>query len=462
MATATTRLYGAAILLAPLVGVGLVQSIAGRNLGVGLQPAFVPLSILFALFALRWMSHASLEWDADGVAFALALLWAGWSLGFTWRTDDIGLVGEVAWRKSLKQWITLLFFAATAVAPVWMVARSSRPRKLLEDLERFSTLALLLTASYALFELVLWRFSPWAANHLSQIFATNPSIAAGSEELYLGHAFTGLGRARGFFPEPLHLGSYLVATVPLAASMAVGRRGWSRLWRAAAAVLGTVALLATYSRGAYLGFAFVVAGVFVAAWRGRLPGLSRRGLLWGAGSGLVGLVVLFSLVAGVSPWSVMGLLWSRAMQSLAHHDMSNLTRFYAWGAAWKIFLAHPLSGVGWGAFGFHYYTVAGDAGSGAHFGWPMANSVPLLVLAELGSVGLLLSARAVWPALRRAFGASVHDASDPIWGAMCTILALSAGGVLVQTLTFSQWNLPHIWILLGCSAAAARAQREVV
>ena len=45
-------------------------------------------------------------------------------------------------------------------------------------------------------------------------FRSNPSIAAGSHELYLGHRFVGIPRVRAMACEPQYYGSYLLASLP--------------------------------------------------------------------------------------------------------------------------------------------------------------------------------------------------------------------------------------------------------
>jgi O-antigen ligase len=458
------QLYRIAVLLCPLVGIGLAVALTGRALGTGIQPTFVPvlagLAILFV--AVLRSPRAEISWTGDRIALVCALSWTALSTTALWRLDHIGMVGEVAWLKSQKQLLTLFFFVAMALLPSWLVGRVSAPREMLRGLERMASAALLFAASLALLQVFTFRLAPEFSHALRHWFSTNPSIAAGSEELYLGHQFTGIARARGPFPEPLHLGSFLIATVPLAVAVAVAERGWSRWWRVGAAGSGAVALALTFSRGAYLGLGVVAIGAVVAMTRGALPRPGRRHAFAGVVLTLGVGTTLLAWATATPPWALPGLFLDRAMQSLADHDMSNLTRFYAWEAAWSMLRAHPLTGVGWGGFGFHYYSVAPAGGAGAHFGWPMANSLVLLCLAETGVVGLLLWARALWPALRSAFVRQSVSSGGHGWSAICTVLALSVLGVLIHALTFSQWNLPHLWILVGSSVAAAALIDEVV
>jgi O-antigen ligase len=146
-------------------------------------------------------------------------------------------------------------------------------------------------------------------------------------------------------------------------------------------------------------------------------------------------------------------LLERGLQSLAGHDMSNWTRWYAWQAAFAAWREQPLWGVGWGGFGFHYYRLADAGGAAAHFGWPMTNNLPLLLLAETGLVGLGLWAWALRPTWALAWRAV--DARSFLFSVLCI-----AG--FVQFLTHSQLQLPHFWLLLGFTLHAAPERAAVV
>jgi len=183
-------------------------------------------------------------------------------------------------------------------------------------------------------------------------------------------------------------------------------------------------------------------------------------MLLGAALGVLVLGGVVAILSGRSVLELPELLLQRIGQSVASHDMSNMTRLYAWTAAWRAFQEAPVLGIGWGGFGFHYYLLAPAGGAGAHFGWPMANNLPLLVLAETGLVGALLWGWAAWPALRALLRpAKPGSRIAPEWWWDWGFAALCAG-VLVQTLTFSQWNLPHLWLLAGISAALGRRIRS--
>ncbi|RKZ12708.1 hypothetical protein DRQ53_10395 [bacterium] len=427
-----TWLLAAAVFLSPFASVGVLHALTGRDLGAGLQPAFVPLLLLIFMEFLRRLRERRL---APGEAIILvALLWTALAASLTWSVTDMGLAGERPWSKSLKQLVQWVFFVLAAVAAARAMERISwRP------VERALSIGLLCSILVAVAAAIS---GPGAASLPG--LDTNPSIASGSDELYLGHSFTGLSRLRGPMPEPLMFGSYLLAAVPLVAAAAMARRGRARWWRLATALLGAACLIATWSRGAWLGAAVATLVMAVPLLRAA-PGRPRlRSLCIGgiavAGAGLLTL----SFLLQVAPWEMADLFLRRAGQSVATHDMSNMTRFWSWKVAWEGFLQAPIAGQGWGSYGFFYFRQVTGAASGAHFGWPVPNNFALLLLAESGIVGLSLWSLSLWPALRGLGAPSMRR----------VVLAGAIVGVLVQMATFSQWNLPHIWLLFAAGIAA--------
>ena len=78
----------------------------------------------------------------------------------------------------------------------------------------------------------------------------------------------------------------------------------------------------------------------------------------------------------------------------------------------------------------------------------MPNNLGLLLLAETGLIGLVLWSVSLVPAL-----AGLVDRQR---GVLPAFLACAIIGVLVQLGTFSQWNLPHLWLLFGAGLGVSR------
>jgi O-antigen ligase len=273
---------------------------------------------------------------------------------------------------------------------------------------------------------------------LDRLATSNPAILAGSDRLYLG-GYTTLPRLRGTMCEPLYLGSYLVAVIPL---LALRERRWLP-WLAGGA------LLLTWSRAAWAAAAGGLALWWLLRRRARLPGPPRR--VWlAAASAAAAALVLVMLVAGPD-----ALLWParRVAQTLDGGDWSNLTRYYSFQAAWRCFLSSPVVGVGWGQFPYHFYALVDVPGLESQFTWPVVNSVPLLVLAETGVVGLAVVVAAV-VAVGRGTWRILARLDDRRRAARLAALAAAGGGLGLQLLVFSQYNLPHLWVVPGLWLAA--------
>jgi O-antigen ligase len=290
------------------------------------------------------------------------------------------------------------------------------------------------------------------------MFSSNPSIASGSHELYLGHRFVGIPRIRSTGAEPIYFGSYLLAALPLVGVSLRRQHGFARTWRAAAFGLGSVCLVMTFSRGVYLGVFALLVLVVIGMWRGLVPRPTRRQALVVGVASIAALALGVSILVGRAPWELPLLLVDRMRQSFASHDMSNMTRIYAWRAALACVWAQPWTGVGWEGFGFHYYNLSGAEAAGAHFGWPVTNNLPLRIAAESGFLGLVAWGWAVWPSMSAALLRRIHSDRYPLTFVMAS-LVLAA---LVQNMTLSQLQLPHLWLLGGSSAAIALSRNPVV
>lgn len=429
-----TWLLAAAVFLAPWGSVGVLEATTGRSAGFGVQPAVPVLLALMIVVALRARADRGLR-RSEMIAL-VALMWMVVATSTTWTIDTMGLAGDQPWAKSLKQLVQWAFFVGVALAVAKQVERGVS-----QVVERALGIGLVVACLVAAFAAV-------AGPGVVPLLDTNPSIASGSDELYLGHAFTGIARLRAPMPEPLMFGSYLLAAVPLVGLSGFAHRGWSRGWRWGAAMLGMACLLATWSRGAWVGAA-VTGGLLAVAWmRGSFGPVARRHVTLVVCASVLGGIAGLAFMLQVAPWELPGLLVDRLAQSSAGHDMSNMTRVWAWRAAAAMFVDAPMGGQGWGSFGFLFFEYAPPSASGAHFGWPVPNNLALLLLAETGLVGLVLWVVALAP----AFSALRHGARNvPAFVAACAIV-----GVLVQYATFSQWNLPHVWLLLGAGLGLAR------
>ncbi len=275
---------------------------------------------------------------------------------------------------------------------------------------------------------------------LEKAFTSNPSILAGSEQLYLGNVLRDMPRLRGTACEPLYLGNYLLLAVPL-----VWLTSWRRWLQNAVGIALIVVLVLTWSRGAWLAGAAAGALFLLVAACSRIPFPWRRLRQIALAVALAGVVITAAgtLTGRPEIW----LPWQRLQQTFSTVDWSNLTRLYSMQAAWRGFLLSPVVGLGWGQFGFHFPMLVDPMGLQSMFSWPVVNNFPLAILCETGLLGFgaflhmgFRMNRNVWLKIRDTeAGGAAH----------LLVLAAAVSGVWLQLLTFSQYNLPHIWLAVG-------------
>ncbi len=434
--------WAAALATLPLVGVGLSRAVGGPELATGLLPAYLLVAAawsfrLAARAGRRVTSRPGRSPSGPGQravwTVAAAILLAVLVSGLGLRLAPAPVVAHEAWPRFGKQVVQLvLMLAFTVYAALW-TRGPARWRATVNWL-----------AVGLVIELVYAPLQAWHAlggvgwlRPVEALATSNPGILSGSSWLYLG-GFTAIPRLRGTMCEPLYLGSFLVAVVPLL--MAAGR---GRL-----AAGGVLLLAATWSRGAWLA---LLAGAVVWMVLRRRAGLVVLARRWWLGlATTVAVVAALALVAGGPE-----LLWlplRRLGQTLDPADWSNLTRIYSLQAAWRAFELSPIVGVGWGQFAYHFYALVDVSGLQSQFTWPVVNSLPLLVLSETGLVGfgvltaaLVWAWRATWRQLVR-----IRDGRRPRLAAVAAAMA----AVSLHLCLFSQYNLPHLWVLPGLWLAA--------
>ncbi|MFH1844410.1 MAG: O-antigen ligase family protein [bacterium] len=436
----------------PWIGMGAVVLITGRDLGAGFQPAYLLLAVaasLHVIAALRGPGESSRRpdplprqwWVFLAASFGVVAL-SG--VGLWLRPGEAP--AAVRWLRLGKQSLQLLLMFGFLLLPLlWL--RTARQWELAG---RWLGVGLLFQVVYSALQTVHF-FQPvgWFAR-LESWFTSNPSILSGSLELFLGDSFSGIPRLRGTACEPLYLGNYLLLVVPFLLLSGSGTR-----WRRPLIVAGLLLLLATWARGAYLAAALaVLAGLILARRSGdfRLPAGWWRWLAGGIVALAGGAVVLWGPHVVLLPFQ-------RLWQSIDLEDWSNLTRIYSMQAGWRAFLLSPLVGVGWGQFAFHFPVLVDASGLNSQFSWPVVNNFPLQILCETGLVGFLffmticfLLGRSVWRAVSPA--TVVGEALGRSGRLRVMVMTVAVIGIWGQLLTFSQYNLPHIWVAPGFLLAA--------
>ncbi|MDE0646740.1 MAG: putative bicarbonate transporter, IctB family [Synechococcus sp. SB0676_bin_10] len=268
------------------------------------------------------------------------------------------------------------------------------------------------------------------------------SILLGAERLY------------GSLGNPNLLGGYLVPIIPLAMGAALHWRSWpSRLFAAVTGGLAGLALVLTYSRGAWLGLG---AGLtcFLLLWAWFAPPRFR----WWRPAVFCSLL-LAALIGAVAVAGLLEPLQVRLLSGLAGRGDSSINfRINVWMAAWQMAQDYVWTGIGPGQDAFNrIYPL---------YQQPMFNalsaySMPLELAVELGVAGLLAGIVIFCHALRqglrqlRAAVATTGERGWPQIGAMAAVAGLGAHG-LVDTI-FLRPEVQLIWWL--CIAFLATRQQ---
>ena len=275
------------------------------------------------------------------------------------------------------------------------------------------------------------------------------------------------GRALGPFGQPNRLGGYLVAAIPLALALALSAQ--DRTFRAGI-LIATFALafclVATYSRGAWLGLA---AGLLVlAAALVRWPDLSPQPAVLAASLACVTLPVLLllpSVISRVESRPSTAPAWNLPIDP--EREGSGAMRRAIWSGSLAAAARRPVLGFGIGAFREAFdrsksptmKQLEAEGGRTAD----QAHNHYLGLLAERGALGL--AAFAALAALSLGAAATAMAPGTPTMGRVLvaglagSVVALLAHGFVDDNLSL----VPHGTLLfanLGLLAAAPTAPRR--
>lgn len=269
------------------------------------------------------------------------------------------------------------------------------------------------------------------------------------------------GRALGPFGQPNRLGGYLIALIPVAIALAFAVQGrWIRLALLASAFVLAFCLVATLSRGAWLGCAFGI--LVLALLLFRWPELAPRPVLAGmalAALLLPALLLLPSVVQRLNSKASPETAWNLPIDP--ERTGSGSLRRAIWTGAIAAFAARPVLGWGIGAFREAYDRSKSDTlkrleAEGGRTA-DQAHSYFLVTLAERGVLGLaafLLFAGLCVSAGLGALGTGPAEGRLIVAGLVASVAAVLAHAALEDNLSFA----PHgtlFFANLGLLAAAA-------
>ena len=232
----------------------------------------------------------------------------------------------------------------------------------------------------------------------------------------------------------------------------IQRSVWMRLLVLLAMGLDVAGVVTSNSRGGFVGLAALGSYLILAG--------PRRGRIISA---ILASAALMAVLAPPEYWREI-----KSIQTANEVGDTGEKRIYFWGMAWRMFLDHPITGVGTGNFGIRAadYEDKWRAETTGHHVWGRAaHSLYYTLLAEQGIVGVaLFGAMLVWAgrAFWRLRGAAVRSRRKRALetyamaaSIMAGIVALLATGAFLSVIYY-----PVIWILVGLLAAVTSTAED--
>ena len=280
---------------------------------------------------------------------------------------------------------------------------------------------------------------------IRQLYADSSQLARWSDNNSVAE---GTVRIYSTLDNPNLLGGYLLPILPLAAVALLRWEGWPRrLFALGSLGLGIVALVLSYSRGAWMGMVAslaLLALLLVLRHTQSWPPLWRRLVpIVLLGGGALALVVL---ITQVEPLRV------RVMSLVAgREDSSNNFRMNVWSSALKMIQDRPWIGIGPGNTAFNLiYPLYQQP----KFNALSAYSIPLEWLVEAGIPGLLCGAGLFFSGMATGL-AQWRSQGTLVLPALAAVAAFA--GLAVQGLTDTIFFRPEVQLIALFSLATLAA-----
>jgi len=234
------------------------------------------------------------------------------------------------------------------------------------------------------------------------------------------------GRVFSVFENPNSFAMVLVMLLPVCIAMALTSKGKMLFFYAGAVVLGVVALVMTYSRGAWVSFAF---GIFV-----MILVLRPR---------YVPLFIACCILAlPVLPQSV----FNRLLSSFNFSDTSIATRKYIYDASWALFTRNPLWGVGLGN-DVVKIRIAEAGVYKAQAVYVHAHNIYLQIADEMGIFGVIAFVGSMVSGIKSGIKAVARKRADGEHRLIISGLVSGLAGVLLNGLVDYPWSYPRVMVI---------------
>lgn len=251
------------------------------------------------------------------------------------------------------------------------------------------------------------------------------------------------GRVYSYFDNPNTFGEVLVLLLPLTLALALcSRRLSSRVIAGVICFFGVAALLMTYSRAGWVGFA-LSAGVMMLLLR---PAL---------------LPLLLPLACAAIPL-LPSAVWTRMLTIFNFSDTTTSSRFPLYEAALEVIRRRPLLGAGLGTDAVKRYIAVSRLYHGSA-PYVHAHNLYLQVCTETGFLGLAAFLASMAWNIKRGVSAVLRAPDSPARIITCAAAAGLAGIALCGMADYP-WHYPRVmcifWFLFAMVLAGVKVCRE--
>lgn len=371
---------------------------------------FMGFLMVLCLFHLRGMHDRTARLDVPGMGFYTLLFFAA-----------VCLAVPLSSHPSLSA--RFLMYHASAGLCVLMTISAVRH---VEDLKRLvagAAASVAVSSLYAVYQ----RIQGVEVNDAYVDLTVNPDMP---------------GRVDSFFDNPNSFAALLILLIPLiVALMLSSKRLVSRALAGGAVVLGVVALVMTYSRACWVGFA-CAAVVFVFLWRPKL-------------------IPLFAVVCVACIPFLPSSVWNRILSIGNLSDSSTSSRFSLYEAALNVIKTSPFLGAGLGTAAPQKFI----ADNGLYFGvsrYVHAHNIYLEVWVETGLLGFMSFFAAMMWNIKNA-ARQVRHCADSAARTITAAAASALCGIMVAGLADYPWHYPRVmtvfWFVFAVAIAGVKVCR---
>ena len=415
-----------------LEGVFMDSAFARLAFRLGDETAVAESWLILLLWTIpyeRWNNAYTL------MAFlALLVLFHAGAMGRDGRHLDVTRIG----------FFPVLFFGAVVLSAASSLTRDASVRFLVYHVS--AALCVLVTVSAVRHTEDLKRLAAGAAGCVlvSSLYGVvqrlqGIEVNASYVDLDLALNETMPGRVMSFFDNPNTFAEVLLLLLPLALALALSsKRLLSRLIAFGVFAVGVGALLMTYSRASWVGFAAAMV-VMVFLWKPKLLPL---------------FFLLCCLAAPFLPLSV----WNRILTIGNTSDSSTASRFPLYEAALRVIGKSPVSGAGLGTAAVQRYIRLNNLYKG-NSPFVHAHNFYLQIWIEAGLLGIVsFVASMLWNIKRAAH--TVRHCGDSAARTLTCAAAAALCGSMVCGLADYLWNYPRVlcifWFVFAMALAGVK------